>query len=113
MVNLKLYPLVSYAPKHIREAAYELLVVYIQRQKEKIEIEAALSRSEANNVAALPEELLSLIVDTDFLDDTEDINGESARRQSLEGYLMSWSLIFQRFIDSVPLLTFASSLKVI
>ena len=34
----------SHGPKHIQEASYELLVKYIRRTKEQIEIEAALQR---------------------------------------------------------------------
>jgi len=94
--------LVSQAPKHIREASYELLKGYIQQSKEQIEIEAALAPSgELGNIRGLPEELLSIIVDTDFLHDTEDSDAEILRRRILEGYLMSWSLIFQHFVDSV------------
>ena len=92
----------SEAPKHIREASYELLVSYIRRTKEQIEIEAALAPSgETADIRGLPEELQSIIVNTDFLHDSEDSEGETSRRRILEGYLMSWSLIFQHFVDSV------------
>jgi hypothetical protein len=93
---------VSQAPKHIREASYNLLIGYIKRTKEQIEIEAALApNGELGDIRGLPEELLSIIVDTDFLYDTENIEAENLRRRILEGYLMSWSLIFQHFVDSV------------
>ena len=75
---------------------------YIRRSKEQMEIEAAFAPSgELANIRGLPEELLSIIVDTDFLYDTEDPEAETSRRRILEGYLMSWSLIFQHFVDSV------------
>ena len=77
---------------------------YIQRTKEQIEIEAALAPSgDLSNIRGLPEELLSIIVDTDFLQESEAPGAEISRRRLLEGYLMSWSLIFQHFIDSVIL----------
>ena len=92
----------SQARKHIREASYGLLIGYIRRTKEQIEIEAALAPSgDTGDIRGLPEELLSIIVNTDFLHDTEDSDAESSRRRILEGYLMSWSLIFQHFVDSV------------
>ena len=83
--------------KHISEAAYILLQGYIKRVKEEIEMEAALSRNaESSEVRGLPEELLSIIVDTDL----HEFDNESSR-SAVEGYLMSWDLIFQHFIDSV------------
>ena len=94
--------MISQAPKHIREASYELLGGYIRRTKEQIEIEAALApNGETGDIRGLPEELLSIIVNTDFLHDTEDPEAEMSRRRILEGYLMSWSLIFLHFVDSV------------
>ena len=70
----------SQAPKHIREASYELLIGYIRRTKEQIEIEAALAPSgDTGDIRGLPEELLSIIVNTDFLHDTEDSHAESWR----------------------------------
>src|SRR5271170_4594329 len=104
LADTQFYPLVSNAPKHIREASYELLVSYIRRTKEQIEIEAALAPTgDLSNIRGLPEELLSIIVDTDFLHESEAPGAEISRRRLLEGYLMSWSLIFQHFIDSVIL----------
>jgi len=100
--NCQLYPLVSHGPKHIRAASYELLTSYIKRVKEDIEIEAALAPSdELDSIPTLPEELLSIIVDTDALHEPENSEANSSRDQALEGYLMSWSLIFQHFADSV------------
>ena len=95
-----------YAPKHIREASYELLFGYINGIKEKIEIEAAI---EPSHIRGLPEELLSIIFDTDistlFSSVTQperDANlAERRKRRRLEGNLMSWSLLFQYFVDSV------------
>jgi E3 ubiquitin-protein ligase listerin len=93
---------VSQAPKHIREASYELLGAYVRRTKEQVEIEAALATNdETGDVRSLPEELLSIIVNTDFLYNSEDPEAETSRRRILEGYLMAWSLIFQHFVDSV------------
>jgi hypothetical protein len=106
LAKFQLYPLVSLAPKHIREAAYELLTGYIKRTKEEIEMEAALLlTSESADIRGLPDELLSIIVDTDILhlpdDSGTEIQTRLFRQRALEGYLMSWSLIFQHFKDSV------------
>ena len=102
MADGQFYPLISNAPKHIREASYELLVSHIGRTKEQIEIEAALAPSgDLSDIRGLPEELLSIIVETDFLQESEGPGAESSRRRLLEGYLMAWSLIFRHFVDSV------------
>lgn len=65
-------------------------------------IEAALAQDgDLRDVPGLPEELLSIIVDTDFSHDLEEQVTETSRRQMLDGYLMSWSLIFIHFAESV------------
>ena len=75
---------------------------YIRRTKEQIQLEAALApNGDLSNIRGLPEELLSIIVDTDLLKDPEGPGAELSRQRLLEGYLMSWSLIFEHFIDSV------------
>ena len=75
---------------------------YIRHEKEQTEIEAALASSgDLANIPSLPEELLSIIVDTDFLHESETPSAETSRRRLLEGYLMSWSLIFRHFMDTV------------
>lgn len=95
--NIQLYPLVSHAPKHIREACYELLTAYIKKAKERIEIEAALApNGELDRIPGLPEELLSIV-----LDEPENPDADGFRRDDLEGYLMSWSLLFEHFVDGV------------
>lgn len=75
---------------------------YIERTKDQIQLEAALApNGDLSNIRGLPEELLSIIVDTDLLKDPEGDGAELSRQRLLEGYLMSWSLIFEHFIDSV------------
>jgi hypothetical protein len=100
----KLYPLISRAPKQIRNTAYLLLLDHIKLNKEAVEIEAALAPAgDVSHIHDLPEELLSIIVDADVLSDV-DPDVDNSRSQLLEGYLMSWSLIFQHFVDSVRLI---------
>ena len=98
----------GYGQKHIREASYELLLDYIEEKKEKIEIEAGVAGADTP-LPGLPEELLSIIIDTDTTDvfSSMRILEDSAQRTSSKdrhkrlGNLMAWSLIFQFFIDSV------------
>ena len=98
----------GYGQKHIREASYELLLGYVKDKKEKIEIEAGVATADTP-LPGLPEELLSIIIDTDTTDvfSSMRISEDSAERASSKdrhkrlGNLMSWSLIFQFFIDSV------------
>jgi len=100
--DLQLFPLLSIAPKDIKETVYVLLASYITRIKEDIEIEAALKPDgDVAGVQDLPDELLSIIVDTDVLHFPEGSEVEESRRRLLEGYLMAWSLLFRYFRDSV------------
>ena len=79
-----------------------LLANYIPRIKEDIEIEAALGpEGDITNIPNLPDELLSIIVDTDVLHFPEGSEAEPSRRRILEGYLMAWSLLFKYFHSSV------------
>lgn len=72
---------------------------------------APVPNGEPSTIQGLPEELLSIIVDTSFFHDTEDVTAENTRRSTLEGYLMSWSLIFNHFVDSVCSCAFKSLKK--
>jgi len=79
-------------------------LAYIDKTKDQLEIDAALAPASSGEPArgqGLPEELLSIIVDTSFLHETDDLAAENMRRRMLEGYLMAWTLIFHHFVDSV------------
>lgn len=89
------------APKHIREASYTLLARYIAYIKEEMEIEARMGPVYRKDLPGLPEELLSLIVDSDILHYSEGPEVESSKRRALDGYLLAWGLIFQYFVNSV------------
>jgi hypothetical protein len=99
---------VGYGQKHIREASYELLLGYIKDKKEKIEIEAGVAAPDAP-LPGLPDELLSIIIDTDTTNvfssakSSEEPTHEtsSIERDRRLGNLMSWSLTFSFFTDSV------------
>jgi hypothetical protein len=94
--------MLSVAPKDLRESAYFLLLSYITRAKEEIQIEAALKPDgDITTIPNLPDELLSVIVDTEVLHFPDSSEAEQSWRRSLEGYLMAWSLLFRYFENSV------------
>jgi hypothetical protein len=54
-----------------------------------------------SNIRGLPDELLSLLLETDISQFPEDATTEKSRREALEGYFMTWSLIFKLFHETV------------
>ena len=54
-----------------------------------------------SEIRGLPDELLSLLLETDITQFPEDVTAEKSRREALEGYFMTWSLIFQLFHKTV------------
>jgi len=67
-----------------------------------MEIEAALATADQlRSIDGLPDELLSMVLETDFLPGADNALSEVEQRRGLERYLMAWSLILLWFKDSV------------
>ena len=84
----------------IQQVAFDLLHQYIPAAQEKISFDAALE----NKVAELPEELLSLLLQTPDANQTLISSLKDTARAvpiSLKGYLFSWQLVFDHFQGSV------------
>lgn len=91
-----LYPLL-YAPSHsIQRTAFDLLHKFIPSIQEQVSFDAALE----NQTAQLPEELLSLILETPSLDALASAHFDRSMPLDLQGYLFSWLLIFDHFTNS-------------
>ena len=91
-----LYPLLYTSSRPIQQAAFDLLHKQIPVDQEQRSFDAALE----NKVAQLPDELLSLILETPTLESLADMSFERAMPLSLQGYLYSWRLLFDHFNGS-------------
>ncbi|KAI5363949.1 Putative E3 ubiquitin-protein ligase listerin [Septoria linicola] len=91
-----LFPLL-YAPSQaVLGAAFELLHKQIPKAQEQISLDAALE----NRKAALPDELLSLIMQAPDLNALDDDAFELTVPLALQGYLHGWRLVFDHFHGS-------------
>lgn len=92
----ELYPLLYTPSRPIQEAAFNLLHKEIPVAQEQISFDAALE----NKTAQLPEELLSLVLESPTLDTLADASFDRMMPLSLQGYLYSWRLLFDHFSRS-------------
>ena len=92
----RLYSLL-YAPSHsVQQTSFDLLHRQIPASQEQVSFDAALE----NKSAHLPDELLSLILETPTLESLADASFERSMPLDLKGYLYSWMLIFDHFTNS-------------
>ena len=89
----ELYPLLYSESQSIQRAAFRVLHRSIPRAQEQISLDVALSKA----TARLPEELLSLILEPPTLDSLANASFEHTVPNPLQGYLLSWLLIFDHF----------------
>jgi hypothetical protein len=92
----ELYPLMMRESRAIQQAAFSVLHVKIPSAQEKISFDAALE----NRTAQLPDELLSLILEAPTLDSLADASFDRSMPLGLQGYLYSWRLLFDHFVNS-------------
>lgn len=92
----ELYPLLYTPSRSIQQAAFDLLHHHIPAAQEQISFDAALD----NKTARLPDELLSLILETPTLDTLADASFDRSMPMQLQGYLYSWRLLFDHFTNS-------------
>ena len=101
VITDKVYRLLLSPEGSIQECAYHFLLVDISRQKETQEIAGALTTEELDSTnSLLPSQLLSLIMQVpDSLVVSKILSSNMATNQ-FRGYLMSWRLVLQFFIDT-------------
>jgi len=67
-----------------------------------LEMDAAFApEGDFSKVRGIPDELLSLLLETDVTQLPEDGTAGKPRQEALEGYYMTWNLIFQLFHRTV------------
>ncbi|MCJ1398227.1 hypothetical protein MMC11_001424 [Xylographa trunciseda] len=92
-----LYPVIACESAALQHAAYEMLHKHIPENQEEMSIEAALSKTFE---AKLPEELLSLILTVPQHDEPLTLDWENPLPLPLKGYLLSWNLVFDHWINA-------------
>jgi hypothetical protein len=95
-----LFPLMASNSESIQQAAYQILHEQIPEQQQQISIDTALE----NKVARLPDELLSLILETPQLDGMDKLELYGRIPLHLRSYLLSWLLVFDHIQNAVSML---------
>ena len=92
----ELYPQLYSPSPAVQQAAYRLLHRYIPSKQAQISLDAVLEKTSAR----LPDELLSLILETPVAADLHDEDFERIAPLQLRGYLLSWLLVFDHFTNA-------------
>lgn len=88
-----LYPQLDSKSQSLRFAAFDLLRNHVDSAQEQISFDAALEKKAAH----LPEQLLSLVLDTPDNDAVLSASFEDNVPSDLQTYLLSWLLVFAHF----------------
>ncbi|KAL9095409.1 MAG: hypothetical protein Q9165_002280 [Trypethelium subeluteriae] len=92
----ELFPLIQAQSESIQKTAFAILDAQIPAKQEQISFDAALDRKNAQ----LPDELLSLILETPSMSDLEELHVQAEVPQGIRAYLLSWLLLFDHFKNS-------------
>lgn len=97
LTNYKqLYPLLYTPSRDLQRTAFTILHKTIPTLQDQISFDAALE----NKAAQLPEELLSLVLEPPTIDSLADASFRIGMPLDLQGYLLSWQLVFDHFQGS-------------
>ncbi|KAF2478305.1 RING zinc finger protein-like protein [Lindgomyces ingoldianus] len=86
----ELFPLLYVESQPVQQTAFDILHKQIPAAQEQISIDSALEKT----TARLPEELLSLILESPTVSALAEENFERSIPLPLRGYLLSWLLVF-------------------
>jgi hypothetical protein len=93
----ELFPLLYVESQPVQQTAFDILHKQIPAAQEQISIDIALEKK----TARLPEELLSLILESPTVTALAEANFERSIPLPLRGYLLSWLLIFDHLEHAV------------
>ena len=96
----ELFPLLQAMSHAVQETAFAILHRQIPRLQEQVSLDTALDKS----MAQLPEELLSLVLQSPDIDQDLKEELDFANAPTLFGYLASWLLVFDHFKNAVSFL---------
>jgi len=103
----ELFPLLSAESAPVQTTAFEILHKQIPALQEQISIDVALEKTEAK----LPEELLSLILESPNVSNKAGQEFGRAMPPALRCYLSSWLLVFDHFKKAVSIKFYLSRLS--
>lgn len=92
-----LFPLLYVESQHVQQTAFDILHKQIPALQEQVSIDAALEKT----TARLPEELLSLVLESPTVASLTEANFERSVPLPLKGYLLSWILVFDHLQHAV------------
>jgi E3 ubiquitin-protein ligase listerin len=92
-----LYHLMNCKSEAIQLTSYKLLHKQIPLLQAQLSLEIVID----NKIAQLPDELLSLVLDTPKRNELEDTDLDRGIPLPLKGYLLSWMLVFDHFKEAV------------
>lgn len=104
----EVFSLLTAHSRAVQRTAYTLLHRYIPHAQEQVSFDVALSKS----AASLPDELVSLLLETPSMQMVTMSYGDDKMWTSLRSYLLSWKVIFDHFSNAVcPSLALSSKLS--
>lgn len=92
----EMYPVLASQSSALQQVTYDIFHHRIPQQQEDVSMDKALSKSNAK----LPEELLSLILQSPTVESLADSNFERSIPLPLQSYLLSWKLIFDHWTNA-------------
>lgn len=95
----KAFPLLTAHSRVVQRAAYIVLHRYIPEVQEQVSLDVALS----NTSIRLPDELLSLLLESPTMESISASFGEDRMWTGLRSYLLSWKVVFDHFTNAVSL----------
>lgn len=91
------FPLLTAHSRAVQRTAYTLLHRYIPQTQEQVSFDVALSKT----AVSLPDELLSLLIETPSMDNVLRFYGDDRTWTSIRSYLLSWKVVFDHFTNAV------------
>lgn len=91
------FPLLTAHSRAVQRTAYTLLHRYIPQTQEQVSFDVALSKT----AVSLPDELLSLLIETPSMDNVLRFYGDDKTWTSIRSYLLSWKVVFDHFTNAV------------
>lgn len=98
--RLRLPALIATSPEHIQLSAYSMQQRIVEEDRDAMIMSCALTKEYEEVPAALPAELLSIVLDCPLIDENDVYEVQNPLPTIKRGYCMAWTLIFRYFANS-------------